>query len=117
MAVYPSQLLGSINALLLCFLLYAVYPYRKRDGQVIALMLVLYATTRFFMEIIRSDELHSLFSLFTPAQTVSLLIFTIGTVLLIATSLSSRPLALPVEQSRMNGFSSSPRGGWSSMAR
>jgi phosphatidylglycerol:prolipoprotein diacylglycerol transferase len=101
-AVYPSQLLGSINALLLCFLLYAIYPYRKRDGQVIALMLVLYATTRFFMEIIRSDELHSLFSLFTPAQTVSLLIFTIGTVLLIATSLSSRPLALPVKQSRMN---------------
>lgn len=100
--VYPSQLLSSINALLLCFFLCAVYPYRKRDGQVIALLLILYATSRFLLEIIRSDEPHVYFSLFTPAQTVSLIIFSSGVVLFIATSLFSRPLALPVIESRVN---------------
>ncbi|MFP6648281.1 MAG: prolipoprotein diacylglyceryl transferase family protein, partial [Pirellulaceae bacterium] len=100
--VYPSQLLSSINALLLCFFLCAVYPYRKRDGQVIALLLILYATSRFMLEIIRSDEPHVYFSLFTPAQTVSLVIFTTGIVLFIATSLFSAPLALPVVESRVN---------------
>jgi phosphatidylglycerol:prolipoprotein diacylglycerol transferase len=101
-AVYPSQLLSSINALLLCFFLCAVYPYRTRDGQVIALLLILYATSRFLLEIIRSDEPHVYFSLFTPAQTVSLVIFTSGVVLFVATSLFSRPLALPVIESRVN---------------
>jgi phosphatidylglycerol:prolipoprotein diacylglycerol transferase len=100
--VYPSQLLSSINALLLCFFLCAVYPYRKRDGQVIALLLILYATSRFLLEIIRSDEPHVYFSLFTPAQTVSLVIFITGIVLLVVTFLFSRPLALPVIESRMN---------------
>ena len=100
--VYPSQLLSSINALLLCFFLCAVYPYRKRDGQVIALLLILYATSRFLLEIIRSDEPHVYFSLFTPAQTVSLVIFITGIVLLVVQSLFSRPLALPVIESRMN---------------
>lgn len=100
--VYPSQLLSSINALLLCFFLCAVYPYRKRDGQVIALMLILYAASRFLLEIIRSDEPHVYLSLFTPAQTVSLVIFTTGIVLFLATSLLSRPLALPLVESRVN---------------
>ena len=100
--VYPSQLLSSINALLLCFFLCAVYPYRKRDGQVIALLLIFYAVSRFMLEIIRSDEPHVYFSLFTPAQTVSLVIFTTGIVLFIATSLFSTRLALPVVQSRVN---------------
>ena len=100
--VYPSQLLSSVNALLLCFFLCTIYPYRKRDGQVFALMLILYAISRFLLEIIRSDEPHVYFSLFTPAQTVSLVIFTTGAVVLIATFFFPAPLALPVEESCVN---------------
>jgi phosphatidylglycerol:prolipoprotein diacylglycerol transferase len=100
--VYPSQLLSSVNALLLCFFLCTIYPYRKRDGQVFALMLILYAISRFLLEIIRSDEPHVYFSLFTPAQTVSLVIFTTGAVALIATFFFPAPLALPVDESCVN---------------
>ena len=99
--VYPSQLLSSINALLLCFFLCTIYPYRTRDGQVFALMLILYATSRFLMEVIRSDELHVYFSLFTPAQAVSLGILMTGLGILIAISRPA-PLALPVQESQVN---------------
>jgi len=99
--VYPSQLLSSINALLLCFFLCTIYPYRTRDGQVFALMLILYATSRFLMEIVRSDELHVYLSLFTPAQTVSLVILMTGLGILIAISRPA-PLALPVQESQVN---------------
>ena len=99
--VYPSQLLSSINALLLCFFLCTIYPYRTRDGQVFALMLILYATSRFLMEIIRSDELHVYLSLFTPAQAVSLVILMTGLGILIATSRPA-PLALPLQESQVN---------------
>ncbi len=100
--VYPSQLLSSINALLLCFFLCTIYPYRTRDGQVFAWMLILYATSRFLMEVIRSDEPHVYFSLFTPAQTISLAIFMTGAVVLIATFFFPAPLALPAEESCVN---------------
>jgi len=98
--VYPSQLLSSINALLLCFFLCTIYPYRTRDGQVFALMLILYAASRFLLEIIRSDEPHVYFSLFTPAQAVSLVILMTGLGILIST-FRPAPLALPVQESVM----------------
>ncbi|MCG8584518.1 MAG: prolipoprotein diacylglyceryl transferase, partial [Pirellulales bacterium] len=54
-AVHPTQVYSSINAALICLLMLAVYPYRMRDGQVIALMLTIYPITRFLLEIIRTD--------------------------------------------------------------
>ncbi|MBM4090219.1 MAG: hypothetical protein FJ276_12475 [Planctomycetes bacterium] len=54
--VYPVQLLASINALLLCGFLWAFYPFRRRDGEVSALMITIYPVTRFLLEAIRVDE-------------------------------------------------------------
>jgi len=54
--VHPTQLYAAIGAGLICLFLVAYYPYRRRDGEVIALALTLYAIVRFLEEAIRTDE-------------------------------------------------------------
>ena len=93
--VHPTQIYSSINAALICLLLLAVYPYRTRDGQVIALMLTVYPITRFLLEIIRTDESAVFGSGMSISQNVSVLII-VGIVGLWVYVLRSRePLALP----------------------
>jgi len=71
--IHPTQLYSTVDAGILCLLLLAYYPYRKRDGEVIALGLTLYPITRFLMEMIRTDEPGLLLGL-TISQIVSLLL-------------------------------------------
>ncbi len=52
----PAQVLGIINGFLLAGLLLAFYRYRTREGQVFALMLILYPITRFLLESVRHDD-------------------------------------------------------------
>lgn len=54
--IHPAQLYAALDALLLCLLLLAFYPYRRRDGEVFALMLTIHPLSRFLQEIIRVDE-------------------------------------------------------------
>ena len=54
--VHPTQLYSAINALLICLFLLAYEPFRRRDGELFALMLTIYPLTRFLLEIIRTDE-------------------------------------------------------------
>jgi phosphatidylglycerol:prolipoprotein diacylglycerol transferase len=54
--VHPAQLYSSIDALLLCLFLLAWYPYRRRDGEVLALLVTLHPVSRFLLEIVRTDE-------------------------------------------------------------
>jgi len=69
--VHPTQIYSSVNATCLFLFLAAYYPYRRRDGEVIALALTLYPATRFLLEVIRDEPRQ--FGL-TIAQIVSLLI-------------------------------------------
>jgi phosphatidylglycerol:prolipoprotein diacylglycerol transferase len=54
--IHPAQLYSAIDAGLLCWLTWCFYPFRRRDGQVIALLLTIHPVTRFLLEIIRTDE-------------------------------------------------------------
>lgn len=54
--IHPAQLYSAINGLILCVVALAFYPFRNRHGQTIALLLSLYAVTRFMEERIRVDE-------------------------------------------------------------
>jgi len=54
--VHPAQLYSAIDAGLLCWLLWAYFPFRRRDGEAIALLLTIHPITRFLLEIIRTDE-------------------------------------------------------------
>ena len=58
--VKPAQVLGIANALLLALILGLFYRLRRREGQVFALLLVLYPITRFILEVIRGDNQHDL---------------------------------------------------------
>lgn len=73
--VHPTQLYSSINALVICLFLLAFERIRRHDGQVLAMMFMLYGVTRFLLEILRDDEpwifAHTRFGL-TIAQTISL---------------------------------------------
>lgn len=72
--VHPTQLYSAIFAALLCWFLVAYYPYRRRDGEVAALMLTLYPVGRFLIEIIRIDESAVFQTGMSISQNVSVLI-------------------------------------------
>jgi len=52
----PAQVLGIINALVIAGLLGLFYRHRWREGQVFALLLMLYPPTRFLLESLRDDD-------------------------------------------------------------
>jgi phosphatidylglycerol:prolipoprotein diacylglycerol transferase len=54
--VHPAQVYSAITAGVLGWFLWAYYPYRRRDGEVFALLLTIYPVSRFLEEIIRTDE-------------------------------------------------------------
>jgi phosphatidylglycerol:prolipoprotein diacylglycerol transferase len=54
--VHPAQLYSMIDGLLLCFFLLAYEPYRRRDGELTALLLTIHPVYRFLVEVIRVDE-------------------------------------------------------------
>ena len=76
--VHPTQIYSAVNALLLCLLLWFWWHVRKADGEVIALMLILYSVSRFLLELIRSDELGQFGTQLTISQIVSLAALTFG---------------------------------------
>lgn len=90
---YPAQLFSSINAFLLCGLLWFYYPFRRRDGELIALLLILYSVSRSLEELIRTDEPGVFFDWDSIGIYVSLLCFVLGIALF--AWLRSRPLTAP----------------------
>jgi phosphatidylglycerol---prolipoprotein diacylglyceryl transferase len=72
--VHPAQLYSAIDAALLAWLLWAYYPFRRRDGEVVALMLTIHPITRFLLEIIRIDEPSVFGTGLSISQNISVLI-------------------------------------------
>ena len=72
--VHPTQLYSAIDGFLLVILLSAYYPLRKRDGEVMALMMVTYPVTRFLIEQLRNDEAGFVGGL-TISQAISIALF------------------------------------------
>ena len=54
--MHPTQLYSTIDALILCLLLLCYDRFRRRDGELTALMITIYPITRFLIEKIRTDE-------------------------------------------------------------
>jgi len=53
--IRPAQALGFFNALLIAAMLCVFFRHRRREGQVFAILLIVYPITRFLLEGIRSD--------------------------------------------------------------
>ncbi len=78
--VYPVQVFGIANGLLLCGVLTVFFRRRRREGQVFALMLLLYPVSRFILEGIRKDTDPVALGL-TMSQNISLYMFAGGALL------------------------------------
>ena len=75
---HPTQVYSAVSAALLCLLLWFYFPYRKSDGEVFGLMLILYPITRFLLEMVRNDEQGQLGTSLTISQCVSMGIVVLG---------------------------------------
>lgn len=54
--VHAAQLYAAIDAGLLALVLWLAYPFRRKDGEIFALLITIHPITRILLEIIRSDE-------------------------------------------------------------
>jgi phosphatidylglycerol:prolipoprotein diacylglycerol transferase len=73
-SVHPTQVYSSINAALLCLLLLAYDPFRRRDGELFLLMMSIYPITRYLLERIRVDESPVFHTPWSISQNASLLL-------------------------------------------
>jgi phosphatidylglycerol:prolipoprotein diacylglycerol transferase len=80
---WPTQLYSAINAFLLCVLLWFYYPYRKADGELMALLLILYSVARFLEEYVRVDEAGAFGTPLSIGQLVSVVCFFAGIALFV----------------------------------
>src|SRR5579864_729146 len=75
--VHPTQLYSSLDGFILLGLLSAFYPLRRRDGEVMALLMVTYPITRFLIEYLRNDEAPFLGGM-TISQDLSIVLLACG---------------------------------------
>lgn len=75
--VHPTQIYSVIDGLVLMGLLLAYFPLRRRDGEVIALLMVTYPITRALIEYLRNDERVFMAGM-TISQNISLFVFISG---------------------------------------
>ena len=74
--VIPTQILSSLNAFFLAFILFLIYKkHKKFDGEIIALSLILYAVTRFLIEYLRVNPV---IVFFTAAQWTAIAMVILG---------------------------------------
>lgn len=77
--VHPTQLYAALNGLLILGLLTWYFPRRRRDGEVMALVMLAYPVARFIEESLRADEGPFLAGL-TISQDISVVLFACGIV-------------------------------------
>jgi phosphatidylglycerol---prolipoprotein diacylglyceryl transferase len=75
--IHPAQIYAILDGVILLGLLTAYYPRRRRDGEVMALLMVCYPVTRFLIERLRDDEGIFLAGM-TISQFISALLFPCG---------------------------------------
>ena len=92
----PTQIFETISMCLLLFFMLSYYPYKRHDGELMVILLIVYSVHRFLNEMLRTDTEPVAFGL-TLSQNVSIGIFVVGVIL--AVVVSRRPLigaTLPV---------------------
>ncbi len=72
--IFPIQIFSSLALLMLFLILSLIYKYRRFDGEVVILYLILYSVARFIIEFFRGDNPQVAFGL-TVFQIVCILIF------------------------------------------
>lgn len=76
--VHPTQIYSAITALVLFAAVLAYAPFRRRHGEIFAIVLTLYPVARFLLERIRVDEVGQWGTAFTISQLMSFLILAVA---------------------------------------
>lgn len=76
--VHPAQIYSSIDAGLLAWVLWSYYAFRRRDGEVMALMITIHPISRFLLEIVRVDESPVWNTGLSISQNLSIALFVVG---------------------------------------
>lgn len=77
----PTQIYSSFDGLLLFFLLYTFYPFRRREGAVMALLMIAHGVSRFHLEQLRSDN-PEFWAGMTVSQWISIGLLVMGLVMM-----------------------------------
>jgi phosphatidylglycerol:prolipoprotein diacylglycerol transferase len=88
---FPAQLVSSINAFLICCLLWFYYPFRRRDGELMAMLLIVYSISRYLEEVIRVDEAGVFGTNLTISQWVSVICLVGGILMMIGLRVFASP--------------------------
>jgi phosphatidylglycerol:prolipoprotein diacylglycerol transferase len=87
----PTQLYMALDGIILCLLLSAYYPLRRREGAVIALLMMTYAINRYLIEQLRLDNPEYV-GTFTISQAISIGLFLAGLVMMFLVQWKGRPV-------------------------
>jgi phosphatidylglycerol:prolipoprotein diacylglycerol transferase len=95
--IHPTQIYSAIDAFLLFLVLWYFYPFRRHDGEVVALMLTLHPISRFLLEVVRIDEGDAFPGIpLTISQIVGIVFFAAAMLLWFIAYRSPRGSALPL---------------------
>jgi phosphatidylglycerol---prolipoprotein diacylglyceryl transferase len=87
--MHPTQLYSAINGFLIVLVLLAFQPFRRHEGAVIALLMILKGITRFLLEALRLDNPPT-FTGLTVSQNIAIVLVAGGVVLMLW--VQTRPL-------------------------
>jgi len=87
--VYATQLHASLSGLLICAVLLVYWRWRRRPGEVFALMGCLYSVARFINENLRHDTPPMLFGM-SISQVISVIVFVVGAVAIVVCRTTGR---------------------------
>lgn len=73
--LHPTQIYSSIDGFVIAAITAWYFRYRRRNGEVLAVALLIYPITRFCMEMLRADEVGQFQTNLTTAQWVSIALF------------------------------------------
>ena len=76
--LHPTQIYSALDGFLIAWLTAMYFPYRHRNGEVLGVGLMVYATSRFLIEILRADEPAQFGTSLTISQQISLGMFLVG---------------------------------------
>jgi phosphatidylglycerol:prolipoprotein diacylglycerol transferase len=85
--VVPAQLYAALHGLVLFIILLFIQRHKKFDGYVFLMMLLLYASGRFFIESFRFYERNYFVGNMTVSQVISVILALVSSVLLVAGSM------------------------------
>lgn len=93
--VHPTQLYEAAGLLFLCALMWWWFNKGTFKHRLMWMYVVLYGTLRFGVEIVRDDEPHWIFSRFTNAQGVAMVMIIVGAIALYLTQPKEKTVAAP----------------------